>query len=484
MSKQLIYRFATSSLLAVGMTTLPMAAATLLSPAEQRGFDLLESPALAADEEERTNIQVYEQASDAVVAIEAGNSAGSGSIISADGLVLTNAHVIEGASDNITVTLEDGRRVAAEAIAFASSEDLAILQIRGAENLPTIPLADTGSVQVGQRAFAIGNPFGQFQGTFTTGIVSRLDSQRGLIQHDAAINPGNSGGPLLNSDAELIGVNTAIFTSGQSQGNIGIGFAISVSRVQSFLASVRQGNAPRANQRSRPSQNRQEPQAIALNGRSISGQLRPGDNVLPVDNSFFDVYTFSGQQGQQVTIDMNSQEIDPYLILFDPNGVPIAQDDDSGRQANARIAVTLPRNGTYTLLANSYRSNESGQYTLQAIADGNNAPPSNSTARVILQRRGELEVGDSRLSDRSLYDTFSFSGRRGQRVQILLESPDFDTYLILVDENGEKLAENDDFRRGNTNSALRVNLPYTGSYRVLVNAYDRTGRGRYQLIIR
>jgi serine protease Do len=485
MSKQLICRFATSSLLAVGMSALPMAANVWLSAGQQGGVGpTLGLPAAAIDEEERTNIQVYKQASDAVVAIEAGNTAGSGSIISADGLVLTNAHVVEQAQSNITVKLADGRRFSAEAIAFANNQDLAVLKIRGAQNLPTIPLADTGSVQVGQRAFAIGNPFGQFQGTFTTGIVSRLDSQRGLIQHDAAINPGNSGGPLLNSEAELIGVNTAIFTGGQSQGNIGIGFAISVSRVQSFLASVRQGNAPRANQRPSIPRNRQSAQTLVLNGRTIAGQLHPGDNVLPVDNSFFDVYTFAGERGQQIAITMTSQEIDAYLILFGPDGGEIAQNDDSGRHTNARIVVTLPRSGTYTLLANSYQSNESGSYTLQAVADGNTSSSTGEETDVILQRRGRLNSEDSQLSDGSFYETFSFSGRRGQQVQILLESPDFDAYLILVDKNGEKIAENDDFRPGNTNSALNVTLPYTGSYRVLVNTYERGDRGRYQLTIR
>ncbi len=462
-----------------------MAANVWLSTEQQRGVGpTLGLPAVAVDEEERTNIQVYEQASDAVVAIEAGNTAGSGSIISADGLVLTNAHVVEQAQSDITVKLADGRRFSAEVRALANNQDLAILQIRGAQNLPTIPLADVGSVQVGQRAFAIGNPFGQFQGTFTTGIVSRLDTERGSIQHDAAINPGSSGGPLLNSDAELIGVNTAIFTSGQSQGNIGIGFAISVSRVQSFLASVRQGNAPRGNQRPTPSRNRQAPQQLTLNGGAITGQLRPGDKILPVDHSFFDVYTFSGERGQQVAITMTSQQVDAYLILFGPDGGEIAQNDDSGRHTNARIVVMLPKSGTYTLLANSYESNESGSYTLQAVADGNTSSSTSEETGVILQRRGRLDSQDSQLSDGSFYEAFSFSGRRGQQVQILLESPDFDAYLILIDENGENIAENDDFRRGNTNSALNVTLPYTGSYRILVNTYERGERGRYQLTVR
>ena len=151
------------------------------------GFD---SPLiLAADKEEEINIKVYENASPAVVSIDTKKTNGSGTIISPDGLVLTNAHVVSGGG-TVTVTLADGRKLEAEVIAFGEPGlDLAVLKIRNIQNLPTIPIASPNSVKVGQRAFAIGNPFGQFQNTLTVGIVSRLDQNRNLIQTDAAINP-------------------------------------------------------------------------------------------------------------------------------------------------------------------------------------------------------------------------------------------------------------------------------------------------------
>ncbi|WRH68596.1 MAG: trypsin-like peptidase domain-containing protein [Planktothrix sp. GU0601_MAG3] len=208
------------------------------SPRDLVSNHSLDSPLiLAADKtEEETNIKVYEKASPAVVSIDTKKTNGSGAIISSDGLVLTNAHVVSGGG-TVTVTLADGRKLEADVIAFGEPGlDLAVLKIRNVQNLPTISIASPNSVKVGQRAFAIGNPFGQFQNTLTVGIVSRLDTNRNLIQTDAAINPGNSGGPLLNSAGELIGVNTAIFTRGQGGGNIGIGFAISVDRVSAIFA--------------------------------------------------------------------------------------------------------------------------------------------------------------------------------------------------------------------------------------------------------
>lgn len=361
---------------------LPMAASGLLAASAVIGsagmgdFSLSQlllnaTPVSAQPVDEQTNIRVYQQASPAVVSVNTGRGSGSGSIISPDGLILTNAHVVANARSSITVIMADGRRVPADILAFANNNlDLAVLKIPGARNLPTLRLARPGSVQVGQRAFAIGNPFGQFAGTFTVGIVSRIDRQRGLIQTDAAINPGNSGGPLLNSQGELIGVNTAIFTNGSVRGNIGIGFAINIDRVQPFLTAVRQGRASRLAQTppQRSTMMPQQTQRLVLNGSPISGSLGRGDNILPADNSFFDFYTFEGRAGQRVAIEMISQEIDPYLILLAPDGKQLAQVGDGNSRGNARIAAILPQNGTYMLLANSREPGETGAYLLRAVA--------------------------------------------------------------------------------------------------------------------
>lgn len=463
---------------AIGVTGISaLAIANLLS--------LPPAPVYAQENDEQVNVRVYQRASPAVVSIVAGNGTGSGSIISADGLVLTNAHVVQGGRTSISVVLADGRRFPAEPIAFGNNGlDLAVLRIRGASNLPSIRIARSGSVQVGQRAFAIGNPFGRFAGTFTVGIVSRIDRDRGLVQTDAAINPGNSGGPLLNSQGELIGVNTAIFTSNRTGGNIGIGFAISVDRLQPFLAAVRSGNAPRvAATRPRPTA-ATPPRQLALNGGVVNDRLGPGDNILPVDNSFFKVYRFDGRAGQQVVIEMASREIDPFLILVAPNGREVAQDDDSAGGKNARIVATLPISGTYLLLANSYQAGEAGSYSLRGLATAVNRRIRDRSQSFIIQQEGFLGPGASILpSDGSWYRTYSFEGRAGQSVTMTLESADFDTYLAVIGPDGRKLAENNNISANDPNSGLRVTLPRSGIYRAIVNSYERGGRGRYLLRI-
>lgn len=165
---------------------------------------------------------------------------GSGVIVSKDGFVLTNNHVVEGA-DDIEVALLDGRRATAKVVGTDPDTDLAVLKIELPE-LPTITLGNTEQIAVGDAVLAIGNPFGVGQ-TVTSGIVSALGrNQLGIntfenfIQTDAAINPGNSGGALVDERGLLIGINTAIYS--RSGGSLGIGFAIPVNTAKQVMESL------------------------------------------------------------------------------------------------------------------------------------------------------------------------------------------------------------------------------------------------------
>jgi S1-C subfamily serine protease len=167
---------------------------------------------------------------------------GSGVVVSPDGLILTNNHVIDGARE-IAVSLSDGRRFGARALGRDPDTDLAVLRGETGETLPTARLGNSKSVRQGQIAIAIGNPLG-FQSTVTAGIVSAvgrsLRAQNGrligdVIQTDAALNPGNSGGPLVNSRAEVIGVNTAVIMGAQ-----GICFSVASNTAQHVLTQVLQ----------------------------------------------------------------------------------------------------------------------------------------------------------------------------------------------------------------------------------------------------
>lgn len=201
------------------------------------------SPALAINYEadERINISVYEKINPAIVAIDAqlsdGVSAGTGCIVSRDGVILTGSHVVEDCKD-IDVTMSNGQVYKAKVLAkMGMNRDLALLKIEPKTPLKTVSFGDSESVKVGQKVLAIGNPFG-FAGTLTQGIVSRIDYTKNRIQTDAAINPGCSGGPLLNSAGDVIGINQSIYNPDNNISNIGIGFAIPINDAKKFIQST------------------------------------------------------------------------------------------------------------------------------------------------------------------------------------------------------------------------------------------------------
>jgi len=223
-------------------------------------LELTEAEAAPAyDAEEQNNIAVYKRVLPSVVNITSTtlvfnffegvvpqHGQGSGFILDKAGRILTNYHVVENANRGIEVTLSNKRRYTAKVVGTDPVHDLALLQIE-APNLEPVTLADSSELAVGQKVYAIGNPFG-LSGTMTRGIISSirtLPAARGsenapiedAIQTDAAINPGNSGGPLLNSRGEVIGINTMIASNGADQSS-GIGFAIPINTAKGVLADL------------------------------------------------------------------------------------------------------------------------------------------------------------------------------------------------------------------------------------------------------
>jgi putative serine protease PepD len=220
-------------------------------------------PVAATSSGALTPHQVYENAKDSVAYItskitqqsdspfgqtQSGVATGSGFVVSSDGYIVTNAHVVEGATA-VNVKVGDGKTKSAKIVGQDASSDLALLKI-DASGLRPLPLGNSDDVEVGDPTFAIGNPFG-LDRTLTTGVVSALQRQISspngysiddVIQTDAAINPGNSGGPLFNGAGQVIGVNSQIESTGSSSsgeaGNVGIGFAIPSNTVHNVVQQL------------------------------------------------------------------------------------------------------------------------------------------------------------------------------------------------------------------------------------------------------
>ncbi len=217
----------------------------------------------AAAREGKTVQDIYRQEGRGVVFIQSegvsgdsplgesqqGTATGSGFVVDDDGTIITNAHVVEGAS-KVTVSFEQGgEAVDAEVKGVDDDSDIAVLKINPeGQDLTVLPLGDSSQLEVGDPVVAIGNPFG-LQRTVTTGIVSALQRQvdapsgfpiSDVIQTDASINPGNSGGPLLDASGQVIGINSQIATGG-GQGSVGIGFAVPIDTAKRLLPQLRAG---------------------------------------------------------------------------------------------------------------------------------------------------------------------------------------------------------------------------------------------------
>nr|WP_246849299.1 trypsin-like peptidase domain-containing protein [Rubellimicrobium arenae] len=308
--------------------------------------------------DEAATIDLFRSARDSVVAISTSTSqrdvfgrnagevplgTGSGWLWDNQGHVVTNAHVIEGASA-ASVQLADGRAFDASLVGRDTIHDLAVLQIDG-QDLPTpLTLAAPEPPLVGSRVLAIGNPFG-LDWTLTTGIVSALERElpsdqagtvrRGLIQTDAAINPGNSGGPLLNSAGQVIGVNTAIYSP--SGGSAGIGFAIPAATVARVVPElIRSG--------------RYTPPTLGLTfdpriNAAINRQGLPGAIVLDVDRG-----SEAAQEGVEPAQILRDGRVRPGYVITELGGEPVATLDDllAALDAHAvgdRVEVTFATGG-------------------------------------------------------------------------------------------------------------------------------------------
>jgi putative serine protease PepD len=273
------------------------------------------TPRPVSDTTASTAKSVYDGAKDAVAFISAqtsqGTATGSGFVVSSDGKIVTNEHVVDGATQ-VTVKIgANGKEQQATVLGADASKDLAVLKVDpGTTKLHALSFGDSRSVQVGDEVFAIGNPYG-LDHTLTSGIVSALNRDlqapdgspiTGAIQTDAALNPGNSGGPLLDAGGKVIGVNSQIASAGTSSGgqsgNVGIGFAIPSETVAAFVAN------PTTSAGATPQQ--------------------PQDQQQQVD-----------PWGQQQA-DPNAQQVDPNAQQADANGQPA---DPSGQQQQDQQAV-------------------------------------------------------------------------------------------------------------------------------------------------
>ncbi len=397
---------------------------------------------------------IYHRVQPSVVYITAdtaeGTSQGSGVILSADGLIVTNAHVIEGAS-KITVELNDHRKVQAEVVSVGRSKctDLALLRLPNQTNLPAIALGNPTTSQHGQSVFAIGYPVGIKPASITEGLISNIHEQEGFLQTSAVINGGNSGGALVNGRGELLGINT--FTLKDTEA---MGFAIDTNRVRAFVQAAQSELSPTLGRyiqmRSGAST------TLTTNGVAVSGRLQQDDAMVCGDESAADIYTFQAQANQSVILEMSSETVQPYMMLLGPDGRMVVK-SEVGQGKNTRLYGKLPTAGTYTVVANSQKANQFGHYAVRAITP-------------MLLRQGEISMGDSQ--------TYGFSGKANQRVAIEVSTEaDFHPFIQLVDSTKRVIWE------GQWKETIALTLPQNGAYQLVVSTANLQAGGSFVAVV-
>ncbi|NMB89486.1 MAG: PDZ domain-containing protein [Chloroflexi bacterium] len=302
---------------------------------------------------------IYNQTTNAVVAISTEStlynvfgqpsrtaSAGSGFIISSDGYIVTNSHVIEGAS-TIKISLADGSTSTARLVGQDSISDIAVLKI-DANGLPTLTLGDSNTLAVGNQVIAIGNPIGELANTLTVGVISAMGREinidgtpLNMLQTDAAISPGNSGGPLINSAAQVIGINTAKSTA---NGVEGIGFAIPINDAQPVIEDL-------------------------INQGYVSGRPQLGVSLAEVRQPFFNPYGL--QQGVYVsTVDPGGAaeraglQAGDMLVAIDGQAITSSSDLTAIKNqytAGDTVTVTILRDNQQKQLSLTFDEDTSGQ---------------------------------------------------------------------------------------------------------------------------
>jgi serine protease Do len=373
---------------------------------------------------------------------------GSGVVMTPDGYIVTNNHVVDGAS-NVTVTLSDKREFKAKVVGTDPKSDIAVVKI-DATNLPSITIADSSKVQVGDYALAVGDPFGVGQ-TVTMGIVSAtgrshlgIEDYEDFIQTDAPINPGNSGGALVNDRGELIGINTAIIAHG-SEGNQGIGFAIPANMARNVMEQiVEDGKVTRA--------------YLGIVPQDVTPEIakqfgeKEARGALVADVS-------AGGPAQKSGLERGD-------IIVDVNGKPVADSNDlrmriSMMPPDSDVKLKVHRNGSEREIAVKLSTMPTEQASANS-EDNSNGSPSSALSGVSVEDLDAQTAGELKLSPNSkgvvvtnvdpASDAAEAGLRRGDVIQEVNRQPvrntaEFeramrnskDKPLLLVNRNGSTM---------------------------------------------
>ena len=286
-----------------------------------------------------------------------------------------------------------------------------------------------------------------------------------MIQLDGSINRGNSGGAVLDEDANLVGIATSKLSDADD-----INFAVSIDKVRAFVDAYRQGVTPFAVQAMMPGSHPDGDaltRSISLDGGETQGLLQNGDSRYCGDGSLADLYTFEAQAGENIMLNMVSQDMGSYLFLVAPDGTVLARSGSQERNQAAIILKKLPTTGTYTVVANAAQPSQTGRYQIRAtqptlVENGlihNNVAPCSENGHRCLN--------------------YQFHGQAQQAITVFFHNAEFDPYLILLGPDGEVVAEG----LPNRESGNNLTLPEEGWFTLVISTRQPEDIGAFMVSV-
>jgi hypothetical protein len=425
-------------------------------------------------------------------------ASGTGFFVAPAGMVVTAAHVLEGAAA-CSIELSDGQTLRCSVAASDTGKDVAMLMVSGT---PPVMLrwGSSEAARDGDDITVVSNPLGQLPGTLSKGIISasRVVDGTKLLQISAPISHGSSGAPLLNAQGQVIGVIRSTIERGQA-----LNFATATDAVRNMQNDpeavseaqtlLRKPVVAARDVEPTPARAASGTARTISVGQSVQGDLSASDELYP-DTTYYQRWELSSRRGQEVTINLSSSDFDPVLIVRGTADTSVIN-DDGGPGCASRVSFTAPGSGPFTILVNTTASphRQTGHYTLavsqgrEPIESANDCQPANAgtlnNIAVGQTVTGRLSDSDPLYPDTTYYQRWQFTPRRGQDVTIDLTSAEFDPVLIVRGAADSSIVNDD----GGPGCASRVAFTAQGSgaITILVNTTSDPPRqtGAYSLSV-
>ena len=406
-------------------------------------------------------------------------ASGTGFFVAPTGMVVTAAHVLEGAA-GCSIELSDGQTLRCSVAASDTGKDVAMLMVSGTAPA-MLKWGSSEAARDGDDITVVSNPLGQLPGTLSKGIISasRVVAGTKLLQISAPISHGSSGAPLLNAQGQVIGVIRSTIERGQA-----LNFATATDAVRNMQNDpeavseaqtlLRKPVVAARNVEPSPARATAGPVRTISVGQMVQGELASSDELYS-DTTYYQRWQFTSRRGEDVTINLSSPDFDPVLIVRGTADSSLIN-DDGGPGCASRVAFTAPGSGPFTILVNTTSSphRQTGKFTLavtqgrEPIESTNDCQPANSgTLNDIAMGQtinGRLSDSDPLYPDTTYYQRWQFTPRSGQDVTIDLASSEFDPVLIVRGAADSSLVNDD----GGPGCASRVAFSARGSGAVTI----------------